>query len=132
MKKDITTRADIEMLVDQFYSKIKADPVIGFIFTDVAHVQWDVHLPKMYDFFENLLFYTGSYTGNPMMLHQQVNRRFPLTSEHFKQWLLMFNTTVDELYQGANADLAKQRAYSIATVIQIKIIEETKASGKSV
>ena len=74
MKKDITSRKDIELLVDEFYNKIKKDEQIGFIFTDIAKVNWEKHLPIMYDFFENMLFYTGSYTGNPMELHKHVNR----------------------------------------------------------
>ena len=40
MKKDIETRDDIELLVNSFYEKVKADPVIGHIFTDVFKVNW--------------------------------------------------------------------------------------------
>ena len=61
MKKDIETRNDIESLVDHFYEIVKADDVIGYIFTDVAQVNWKKHLPIMYDFWENALFYTGSH-----------------------------------------------------------------------
>ena len=125
MKKDITSRKDIELLVDEFYNKIKKDEQIGFIFTDIAKVNWEKHLPIMYDFFENMLFYTGSYTGNPMELHKHVNRLFPLTAEHFKRWNFLFSTTVDELFIGETANLVKMRAMSISTVMQIKIIGES-------
>jgi len=47
MKKDIHNRNDIIRLVDAFYDKIKTDQVIGFIFNEVAHVNWENHLPKM-------------------------------------------------------------------------------------
>jgi hemoglobin len=130
MKKDITTRADIELLVNGFYNKVKQDPVIGFIFTDVAKVNWEKHLPVMYDFFENMLFYTGSYMGNPMELHKRINNYLPLTVQHFQQWELLFNTTVDELFEGATAGLAKQRAMSISKVLQVKILNNSSSVDK--
>ena len=125
MKKDITSRKDIELLVDKFYEKVKNDEQIGFIFTDIAKVNWQRHLPVMYDFFENVLFYTGGYTGNPMELHKHVNRLFPLTESHFNQWNNLFNTTVDEFFKGSKAKLVKERAKSISIVMQIKIAAES-------
>ncbi len=130
MKNDITSRKDIEILVDEFYSKVKQDEQIGFIFSDIAMVNWEKHLPVMYDFFENMLFYTGSYTGNPMELHKHVNRLFPLTEEHFRQWNHLFSTTVDELFEGTTANLVKQRAKSIAAVMQIKILKESSSADR--
>ncbi len=130
MKKDIVTRKDIELLVDEFYAKIRKDELIGFIFTDIAKVNWEKHLPIMYSFFENMLFYTGTYTGNPMELHKHVNRLFPLTDEHFMRWNQLFSTTVDELFAGERAELSKQRAKSISAVMQIKILNETSSADK--
>ena len=84
----------------------------------------------MYDFFENMLFYSCSYTGNPMELHKHINRLIPLTDAHFKQWFHLFSTTVNELFKGDTAELVKQRAKSIATVMQIKIVAESPSSDK--
>ena len=130
MKKDIETRNDIECLVNCFYEKVKADDVIGYIFNHIAHVNWEKHIPIMYDFWENALFYTGSYTGNPMELHKHLHRLMPLTREHFAQWNKLFTATVDELFEGEKAHLAKQRAISISTVMQIKILDEPSALNK--
>lgn len=124
MKKDIENRNDIELLVNSFYDKVKADLVIGFIFNDIARVNWKRHLPVMYDFWENTLLYTGGYTGNPMEIHRRLNQLIPLTTEHFNQWTYLFTSTVDELFTGEKADLAKQRAISISTVMQIKILHQ--------
>lgn len=124
MKKDIEDKADIQLLVDSFYEKVKADPVIGFIFNDIVKVNWERHLPVMYDFWENTLFYTGVYLGNPMEMHRRLNQLIPLTAEHFQQWTNLFTSTVDELFAGEKAVLAKQRAISISTVMQIKIIQQ--------
>ncbi len=122
MKKQLETKEDIVMLVNSFYHKVQQDDCIGYIFTNIAKVNWEKHLPVMYDFFENLLFYTGGYTGNPMELHKHISRLFPLTKEHFDRWEYLFNQTVDELFDGEKAALAKQRAKSISAVMQVKII----------
>jgi hemoglobin len=124
MKKDIETRKDIQLLINSFYDKVKADPVIGFIFNDVVRVNWERHLPVMYDFWENTLFYTGGYIGNPMEIHRHLNKLIPLNAEHFQQWTQLFTLTVDELFTGEKAELAKQRATSISTVMQIKILQQ--------
>ncbi len=123
MKKDIEARSDIELLVNSFYDKVKVDEVIGFIFNDIVQVHWEHHLPIMYDFWENTLFYTGGYTGNPMQIHQKLNQVVPLTADHFKAWLHLFVSNVDELFIGEKAELAKQRAMSISTIMQLKIIQ---------
>jgi len=122
MKHDIENRDDVKLLVDAFYDKVKKDTTIGYIFNDIAKVNWDKHLPVMYDFWESILFFTGSYTGNPMTVHGLVHRAAKLTTEHFNVWLKLFTSTVDELFGGEKAELAKQRAISIATVMQTKLL----------
>jgi hemoglobin len=121
MKKEITNKMDVHWLVDRFYDKIKTDKVVGYIFNDVMKVNWEKHLPVMYAFWENALFYTGGYEGNAMKKHIDINRVTPLQKKHFNRWLQLFNETVDEYFEGEKAELAKQRAYSIATIMQLKI-----------
>ena len=118
MKKDIQSRDDIELLVNKFYEKVKADAVIGPLF---SKVNWDKHLPVMYQFWDNAIFFSGGYTGNPLQTHQNIHKMFPFTKDHFDVWLQLFTSTVDEFFAGEKAALAKQRAISIATVMQIKI-----------
>ncbi len=122
MKKDIETIEDIKVLIDHFYKLAIEDPLIGHIFTTTIKVNWEKHLPVMYSFWENTLFYTGSYTGNPMMIHQRIDQIVHLTERHFDQWTSLFILTVDGLFEGEKAELAKQRALSIATVMKIKIL----------
>ena len=124
MKKDIENRKDIELLITTFYEKVRSDETIGYIFNDIAKVDWEKHLPIMFDFWENVLLYTGAYNGNPMIVHQHLHRVVPLTKTHFKQWEKLFTGTVDELFDGNNAILANQRALSISTVMQMKIMTE--------
>lgn len=122
MKNDIQNRTDIEILINSFYNKVKVDPIISYFFTDVVQVNWDKHLPKMYDFWENVIFNTGVYEGNPMAQHQHLHHKSPLSKVHFDEWIKLFTLTVDQLFEGEKAELTKQRATSIATVMQLKII----------
>lgn len=121
VKTDIQTRADVEQLVNRFYDKVKSDTTIGYIFNDLVKVNWETHLPVMYDFWESVIFFTGTYTGNPMITHRKLHQIAHLTAEHFKAWLAIFTSTVDEMFTGEKAELAKQRAMSMAMVMQLKI-----------
>src|SRR6266849_4870908 len=103
MKNDISNRQDIEILINRFYDKVRKDEVMGYIFNDIAKVDWPKHIPVMYDFWESVLFYTATYNGNPMLLHQQLNDKTPLTTHHFQNWLRLFTITVDELFTGEKA-----------------------------
>lgn len=125
MKKDIESRGDIELLVNSFYNKVKLDEVLGPIFTVVIPVNWAVHLPVMYRFWENAVFYTGGYTGNPMVMHAHLHKKIGLTTSQFARWLALFDETTDELFKGEKASLAKSRAYSIAKVMEQKILTST-------
>jgi hemoglobin len=123
MKKDIAKKKDIELLVNRFYDKVKVDTLIGPIFNDVAHVNWEKHLPVMYAFWENIIFQTGDYAGNPMTAHYRIHNLHRLGKSHFDRWKALFIETTDELFSGTNAELAKQRALSIATVMEIKLFQ---------
>lgn len=123
MKKDITNKDDIKLLVDTFYDKVKSDELIAGFFTTVVQVNWEKHLPVMYAFWENVLFHQGGYAGNPMVQHQQLHQKSPMSAAHFSRWLQLFGETVDALFAGEQAEIMKQRATSIATVMQIKILQ---------
>jgi len=120
-RHDITGRADIEHLVNTFYDKIRRDDLLGFIFNDVAKTDWAVHLPKMYAFWETLLFRSGGFVGNPLAAHA---RLVPLTAmgrPQFDRWLAVFTATVDELFAGDCAERIKNGAADMANVIHAKI-----------
>lgn len=121
MKQDITTRADIEKLIITFYEKVKADDTIGYIFTQVVTMDWPHHVPVIVDFWETILLDNPVYTKNAMEVHYTLNKKEPLLPQHFERWVLLFTTTVDELFEGKTATLAKTRAASIAQVMQFKM-----------
>ena len=120
-RPDITDRADIERLVNAFYDKIRKDDLLGFIFNDVAKTDWAAHLPKMYAFWETMIFRTGGFVGNPLAAHA---RLVPLTAmgrPQFARWLEVFTATVDELFTSEKAEHIKNAAADMANVIHAKI-----------
>jgi len=122
MKPDISNRADIEQLVNVFYEKIKSDTTIGYLFNDIAKVNWEKHLPIMYDFWENILFSTGNYNGNPMVKHKELHAKSPMNASHFAHWVRLFSATVDELFCGEKAEEIKERAGKIAAAMMYKTL----------
>jgi hemoglobin len=122
MKKDIRNRKDIENLVNAFYEKVKTDEIIGYLFTDIAKVNWELHLPKMYDFWENVLFQSANYNGNPMVVHKNLHQKSTMNQAHFQQWRELFNQTVDSLFVGTKADEIKNRAMNISAVLMHKAL----------
>ena len=116
---DIEAKSDIETLVNVFYEQVKKDKQISRFFVGV---NWEMHLPIMYNFWGNVLFYTGNYDGNPMLQHKLLNERMPLSKADFEHWIYLFNKTVDTLFKGPKADLIKERANNIASIMQIKIL----------
>ena len=121
MKPDINTREDITMFISSFYEKVKVNEVIGFIFNEVAHMNWEQHIPVIVDFWETILLDNPVYKKNAMEVHYDLNRKFPLQKIHFDTWLSLFNSTIDESFEGKIATLAKTRARAIADLMLFKI-----------
>ena len=112
---DITNASDIKTLIDHFYEKVQQDDVIGYIFNDIAQVNWSAHLPVMYAFWEFLLLGSpDGYRGNPIQKHFDLHRKHPLTVAHFDRWVSLFQSSVDDLFAGPTAEAAKFRGYAIA------------------
>lgn len=129
MKKDIQTAEDIKLLVDNFYKKAIADDSLGHIFTDVAKVNWEHHLPIMYAFWESILLGEIGYKGNPMDAHFRLNEKYTLTADHFNTWKFLFIETVDKHFEGEVADMAKLKAVSIADLMFYKIHNSYNSPG---
>jgi hemoglobin len=123
MKKDISSREDLFLLVKKFYEKLLNDETISYLFTDIAKIDLNHHLPVLVDFWDSVLFQSDTYRKNAMQPHLTLNQKSPLEKHHFETWLRYFNNTVDELFDGEKAFVAKERAKSIATVMQIKLVQ---------
>jgi len=120
--RDIDNKADIEALMKAFYAKAIYDGVIGHYFTEVVVLNLEKHLPVICNFWDSVVFNQTGYQGNVMQVHQHLHCLSAFTSEHFKQWVFLFKQTVDEHFEGDNSEKIKQRAESIATVMNIKLV----------
>lgn len=117
--QDISSETDIKQLVDSFYDLVVKDELLGPVFNDIAQVNWDSHLPKMYAFWSSMLLGGRDYFGQPFPVHAALSEF--ITRQHFENWLRLFLKTVDDLFEGEKADLAKTRAQNIAMVFQAKM-----------
>ncbi len=113
-RTDIETRADCEALVRAFYGRALTDPIIGWIFTDVAKLDVEAHVPQIASFWETILLGTKSYSGTPFAPHAALHEKVGLRAGHFGRWLALWQETVDELFAGERAELAKAHAVRVA------------------
>jgi hemoglobin len=124
MLRDIENRDDIYLLVEMFYERLLNDDVMHHFFEDFTNPDHlEKHLQILVNFWDNILFYSGTYKKNAMQPHIELQSKKPFKKEHFQQWLLHFENTIDDHFVGENAQAAKSRAISIATVMQIKIYQ---------
>lgn len=116
--KDIESIADIQIFVNKFYRKVQTDPLLSPVFAaKIPDAAWPAHLQRMYAFWNAILFAEKGFDGNPMQKHFAL----PIGEKHFSTWLTLFNATIDEAFRGPKAEEAKQRAKSIAQIMNFKI-----------
>ena len=127
---DIETREDIFYLMECFYAKAVSDDLIGYFFTDVAKINLVDHLPVITDFWEMVILGGNNYRKNAIAVHAHLHQLSAMEEKHFTRWLQLFTGTVDALFSGDHAELAKQRALSVATVMKIKILHHSSPINK--
>jgi hemoglobin len=113
--RDIQSREDCERLVRAFYGKAMTDPMIGFLFTDVARLDLEEHVPVITSFWETMLLGARSYGGGAFAPHVSLHRKAGLRGPHFQRWLVLWTGTVDELFMGERAEEAKAHAARVAS-----------------
>ena len=83
MKDDILTEADVKLLVNTFYDKVRKDEILAPIFEPIIKDNWEPHLMRMTDFWSTILLYTKKYKDDPMPKHLPL----PIDQAHFDRWL---------------------------------------------
>jgi hemoglobin len=119
MKRDIQNAEDVSLLVNTFYSKVNSDDLLSPVFNKEAHTDWETHLPKMVRFWSSILLDSNEYRGQPFDQHAKHANH--ITGAHFDRWLMLFEETLNELFEGEKKDLALQRAKSIGSIFQYKL-----------
>lgn len=117
MAGDIEILEDIKLLVNSFYTKVRADELLGPVFKGVIQDRWPEHLQKMYTFWQTVLLKEHTYYGSPFPPHAKL----PIQKAHFDRWMALFSETVDEYFDGEKAAEAKWRALKMAEMFQMKI-----------
>lgn len=131
MKKQIENRTDVSFLVHQFYAKIRADREIGFYFNEMIS-DWDTHLEKLTDFWETNLFGVRKYKGNPHAVHNEVDAHFDekITPNEFGIWLNHWFQTIDEHFEGENAETLKRRARKMSTFLYMSMFQHRQKESE--
>ena len=129
MKKcDVLERADVQDIVERFYAHMLEDQIIGFIFTEVAKIDLESHLPVIVNFWSDILFSQNNYQSNALQKHLQLHQQIPLKPGHFTRWLYLFAQAVDQCHAGDNAELMKKRAEMVAKSISAAITDQKKGA----
>jgi hemoglobin len=118
--QDLNNRDDILHLLTSFYHKAFVDELIGHFFTEVVPLDLETHIPVIADFWEAIVFNTQGYNKNVMEIHRQISQLSKIRKDHLDRWVQIFSETIDEMFEGDKATLMKQRARSVATLMEIK------------
>ena len=122
MRTDIQSREDLLIIVSNFYVDLLQSKELSHFFE--AFKDEEVlkhHLETLVDFWDNTLFYSGTYKKNAIKPHFDIHAEKGIQSNNFNQWLSLFNKAVDTNFKGQNAETIKSRALSIATVMKLKL-----------
>ena len=134
MKHDIQNRDDVFLLVNEFYIKVRKDPILGPFFNN-AIKDWDTHIDHLTTFWESSLFMTKKleqrYKGNPLEVHVKVDNEnnHSITELHFGIWLNLWFATLDDLFEGEIAENAKRRARKMGTFLYLNIFQARQDSS---
>jgi len=92
-----------------FHDKLLKDDAISYLFTDIAKINLEHHLPVLVDFGDSILFHPDTYRKNAMQPHWDLNKLSSITDLHFDTWLRYFIQSVHELLEGEKAFVAKEK-----------------------
>lgn len=120
---DIESREDLYKIVSLFYQKLFADDLMRHFFVSLSEPNdLEIHLKLLVDFWDGVLFHSGTYSKNAMRPHIEKHIETPFEKKHFDSWLELFKSSIDELFIGENCEIIKNRAESIAMVMRLKIL----------
>ncbi|MBK5331689.1 MAG: group III truncated hemoglobin [Ilumatobacteraceae bacterium] len=126
-REDIVDRADIELLVRNFYRDAAMDDALGPVF-EAAHVNWNAHVATLIEFWAWQLLGEPGYDGQPLRAHEPVHARTPLSHSHYERWVELFCDTINASFQGPHAEIAKGRGRKMAAAME-RLLSGVSASG---
>lgn len=108
----------IARLVDDFYARIRADAVLGPVFTRAIPGDWGPHLATMRNFWSSVMTASGRYKGNPVAVHGRVDG---IELEMFDRWLTLFEATCRDLFDPPLAIEFQAKAIHIAESLKLAL-----------
>ena len=126
---DIETREDCERLVRAFYGQALEDPIIGWLFVDIAKLDLEAHVPQITSFWETILLGAQTYSGGAFRPHAALHMKARLRAGHFERWLALWRETVDGLFAGERAELAKSHALRVARAFHARLRGDAGPGG---
>lgn len=129
MLPDLDSRENIKTFIERFYRKVLADELLAHIFTDVAGIDVNVHIPIIRTYWEKLLLGDNSYKRHTMNIHRDIHARFPFSKLEFDRWLDLFIQTARAHYAGEKTERAIQVATSIASNMDISLNHKNSRNG---
>ena len=122
MKPDISSRKDIHFIMSEFYVKLLADEKMFPFFEDIIiQDTLEHHLDVITDFWEDILLDSKKYHNNTMKKHTDKHAFIQFKKVHFELWVSYLFETINAAFSGENTEQMKNRATSIATVMQLKM-----------
>ena len=122
LRPDLSSPSHIELFIDQFYARLLRDPQLAPIFLDVAQIDLNTHLPLIKSYWRKLLFGEPGYQRHTINIHRALHSRRALRQADFQRWLDTFIATVDEYYEGPQAEKTKRIAQSITVNMQKSLV----------
>lgn len=123
MKENIITEKNISKLVDDFYSKIRADKALGSIFIQAIGNdlnEWEPHLQKLCDFWSSIMLGSKRYHGSPFQKHLMLPA---FDRALFDRWLMLFEETTREIYTEEIVNQYIEKSTRIAKSLQLGLYQ---------
>ena len=101
----------ITQLVHGFYGDVRRDPLLGPVFDEALHGQWDAHLQRLVDFWSTGALGTRSFKGDVFGKHMALEG---VTPAHFAAWVGLWQQHTSRLFAPEVARDLQVAAHGIA------------------
>ena len=120
MKHPINTES-ITQLVEEFYTAIRQDAILGPVFENLIQDNWAQHLDRMVAFWSTVMLGNKNFQGNVYGKHMALTGIEP---EHFARWLYHFEQTTERLFQVEQATQFNLVAHRIGNSLQLGFFDK--------
>lgn len=120
--RDLDQRSKIHDLVVDFYREVVFDDLLAPVFGEVAEVDWAEHIPKLINYWCQVLLREPGYDGFILAPHRAVHESSAFDVGHFDRWYTLWVRCIDAGWSGPVAERAKRHAEAIAAVLARRLL----------